>query len=414
MEYVYFIIYLSLLFGSIPHIGFVKNGPLSPKTIRFILAFKILAGFACAYYFKHLLPGTDYLLHNEEGIIEYQLLLKDPVLFFTDFNIDLNKYGTGGVFEASNSFWGYLRFHILYKYLAVQNLISQGNFYLNAGIFSSVIFWGHLAFFRVFYGIYNRHKPVLLAVAFFLPSIVLYFAVPNKDGLVFLGVAFISYIFYKYTRFNKISWKGLLILILSFLCIFLLRNFILLALLPALLAGIASKKFSRYRVAMPLLLYSIFIALFFATGSLNNSFDLPEAVVKRKNDFALLEKGRTDLPMRILEPTTGSFIKNIPQAFNHGLLRPYPFEFNIGSTLASLEIYFYLLIFLLFLLTGKKITRYPIHPFNIFGLAFSITMIFIIGFTIPNAGAIIRYRSIIWIFLLSPVVCRIFDRYQLK
>jgi len=32
-------------------------------------------------------------------------------------------------------------------------------------------------------------------------------------------------------------------------------------------------------------------------------------------------------------------------------------------------------------------------------------MVLIIGYTIPNVGAIVRYRSIIWIFALCPMVC---------
>jgi hypothetical protein len=46
--------------------------------------------------------------------------------------------------------------------------------------------------------------------------------------------------------------------------------------------------------------------------------------------------------------------------------------------------------------------RTPIRPFSFFLILFGLVMIMVIGFTIPNAGSIIRYRSLYIPFLLAP------------
>jgi hypothetical protein len=47
------------------------------------------------------------------------------------------------------------------------------------------------------------------------------------------------------------------------------------------------------------------------------------------------------------------------------------------------------------------------NNFNLYGFAFFISMMLIIGYTIPNIGAIVRYRSVFWIFLVCPLLCNI-------
>ncbi|MEO7768522.1 MAG: hypothetical protein ABIS01_13925, partial [Ferruginibacter sp.] len=176
--------------------SFIKNADLSRRQIWLLLAFKIIAGIACAYYFGRLPPIGDYLNYNIEGKAQYELLLSDPSLFFTDFRNDVHTYGLGGLFESSNSFWAYLRFNLLFKFIGVLNLVSHGNFYFNSAIFSSIVFFGHIAFYRIYSNIYQGNKLNVLFACFFLPSLLLYTACVHKDGMVFLATGIISFVFY--------------------------------------------------------------------------------------------------------------------------------------------------------------------------------------------------------------------------
>jgi hypothetical protein len=85
-------------------------------------------------------------------------------------------------------------------------------------------------------------------------------------------------------------------------------------------------------------------------------------------------------------------------------MRPYVWELNNLLYIPfSVEILVFEILFLLFIFFRKKNIQIP--PLIYFCFFFSLTMFLIIGYTIPIIGAIVRYRSIYFIFLLTPIVC---------
>jgi len=159
--------------------------------------------------------------------------LSHPLLFFTDSGAGSENYG--GFFDASYSFWANLRFSLLYKFIAILNLLTAGNFYLNSVVFSSLVFLSHVAFYRIYRDMYPGHTIPSLLICSLLPSILMYTACVHKDGLVFLFTGLMSFIFYSFLK-NKdgLSFKAVLIFLVSMLGIVLFRNYVLLALLPAM------------------------------------------------------------------------------------------------------------------------------------------------------------------------------------
>jgi len=412
MEYFLFAIILLCIVWGFPRIGFIKRSGLSAKEIRLLVAFKIATGLIVAYYFeyvfKHISANVDYIGYNEKGFKQYQLLLSHPRLFFSDFSDDVQQYGFGDLFGTKESFWANIRFTLLYKGMALLNLVTHGNFYFNTVLFSSLVFFANVAFFRIYYSIYKAHKWLILFVCFCLPSLMLYTACIHKDGIIFLCLGLVSYIFYRYlSGIAYLKWYYLLLAVFSIISIFLFRNYVLVALLPAMLIGILCRSMrwkKRYIFAG---CYPMFLTLFFLSGFSHSSFNLPAAVVQRKADFAGLVIANTNIPMNNLQPTFISFAKNLPQAINHFLFRPYLWEFSeVSVMLTAFELLFYQLLIVLFILYRKKDGRAP-HPFNLFGLALLINMMLIIGYTIPNIGAIVRYRSIFWIYVVCPLLCTI-------
>jgi hypothetical protein len=406
LEYLFFVAYIILVILLIPKIPFVKKTGLATIEIRMLLGAKIIIALISAWYFSRF-PLSDPVTYNIEGKFQYDLLITNPSLFFSEMKNDIYKYGYGNLFSTSDSFWGYLRFHLIHKFIAFLNIISKGNFYFNSVIFSSLIFLGNICFYRIYSEIYPQRKLLKIAITVFIPSMALYTSCVHKDGLVFLSLGISSYVFYSFLQsYKNLNFKKVAIFLLALLCIFLFRNYVLVALLPAMTVAFIAGKVKKGRGWIIAGIYILATILFFTTGLLKGSFNLPAAVVNRKEAFAQLEKGSTDLDMKKLEPNPISFAKNIPRSINHVLLRPYPAESrNKGVLLASLELYFYLALMLTFILFSRKKVFSPIHAFNIYGFSFFITMVLIIGLTIPNAGAIIRYRSLLWLFLLCPLAC---------
>lgn len=404
IEFLPFVIYIVLLFFVFPKIALLKYSDLSNREMRLLLAIKIIVAIISAFYFEKIALNGDYVIYNEEGKIQYDLLLSKPVLFFTDFTGDLNTYGTGRIFETAHSFWSYLTFNLAFKFIAILNLLSGGNFYLNSIIFSSIVFFAHVAFYRIYSEIIPGNKLKLLFACFFLPSLLLYTSCVHKDGIIFLGLGIICYIFYRVmSNFTLIRFRYVSFFLLAMAVIFLFRNYVIIALVPAMVTAVLCKLLPYKRRIVFLLTYTVFSCLFFLTSL--SSFNLPAAVVQRKADFDALPAGNTDLPMNELHPTIQSFVLNFPQAVNHYLFRPYLWEFPQPAVLlTAIELLIYQMMILAWLFFRKKQPG-PIHNFNIFALAFVFNMMLIIGYTIPNVGAIVRYRSIFWLFLLCPILC---------
>ena len=407
IEYLPFLAYLLGCFWLFPHFIFVKKSGLSNTEVRILLAGKLGLAAVVAYYFSTL-PYSDYQGFNTEGQLQYQLLWSNPVAFFTDLGGMNGDFSLSGLFSASYSFWADIRFGLLYKIIAVFNLVTGGNFFFNSILFSSIVFFGHVAFYRIFRQIYPTYKWLLVMICFMLPSLLMYTSCVHKDGFVFLGIAAVSYVFYSFLNKPRLpKFSHMLVFILAMITIFLFRNYVLVALLPAMFTVLLCRLFPFKRKIIVPTSYGIYTLLFFLSGYISPSLNLPEAVIKRKADFALLEKGNTTMPMHELQPNVGSFLSNIPQALDHTLMRPYLWESSRpGVILVAIELLLYQILFLLFLFYRYK-KREPIHNFNVFGILFFLSMMLIIGYTIPNIGAIVRYRSIFWILVLCPIVCNI-------
>ena len=116
-----------------------------------------------------------------------------------------------------------------------------------------------------------------------------------------------------------------------------------------------------------------------------------------------LKGNNSSIPIRQLEPTAISFIKNTPQAINLSTIRPYPKDVkHILSLAAAIEINALLLLFILFLLLHRGALKPP-NNLVYFCLFFSFSVLLAIGFSVNNLGAIVRYRSIIMPLLIIPM-----------
>ncbi|MBC7867120.1 MAG: hypothetical protein H7X88_06275 [Gloeobacteraceae cyanobacterium ES-bin-316] len=404
LEFLITATYILICFWLIPQLSFVKNAGLGRLKVRLCFAFKMSVAIAAAYYFTHSPLYNDYVGYNSDGMAQYELLTTDPAVFFTDFTRDLSTYGLGGMLDSSYSFWAYLRFNLVFKFIGLMNLLTHGNFYLNCLVFSSFTFFAQLAFYRIYANLYPEHKLKMLLICFLVPSILIYTACPHKDGLVFLGIAAISFIFYRYLKFGLSGLKAVVVLILALCCIFLLRNYVLIALLPTLFTAWLCRVLPFSRALIFVGSYFLYAAIFFLSGQLSSSLSLPQAVIKRKSDFQMLPPGSTNLSMNELYPSVQSFAGNIPQAINHSLLRPYFWELrSTAARLTALELAAFQLILVAFIFFRKRNTGRP-SIYNLYSIAFFLSMALIIGYTIPNVGAIVRYRSLLWIFVLCPMV----------
>lgn len=335
---------------------------------------------------------------------EYQLLFTDPKLYLTNLFIDGYGNNYSGFFATKNSYWNNLGPNVIIKLLSLFNLISFENFLINTLLFNVLIFAGSVALYRVFISLFPEGKYPLTAAIFLLPSAVLFSSYPHKEGMILLLLSLVIYQLHNWFL-HKSNWKRLLMAFLFLLLILFIRVFVFVAVVPALLALTITRFGKTKAVPTFIITYSILTAVFFLSPFISPKTNLPAIVSARQMSFfEISAMGESTLKTRTLEPTLSSFLQNAPQAFSHVLMRPYIIEKGKQVYIPfALEILLFQILFIIFLFFRRKQPS-PVPPLIYFSLFFSLTILLIIGYTIPILGAFVRYRSIYFIFLMLPIL----------
>lgn len=413
MYYLLFTLYLLLLCFLVNRIRFIKHAGLDKRTVTGLFLLKVGAGIAIGWISQHYYSqGNDYWNLNRDGWEEYQLLIHDPKHFITSLfhSPYADKYGN--FFNSVGSYWKDLGYNIIIKILAVLNAATRGNYYINSLFFNFFGFFGHVALYRVFIHIYKRSKWLVVTGCFLLPSTLYFSSGIHRDCIVFALLGLFCYAWYFSIREKKFSPARIVLILLSLAGLLCIRNYVVLALLPATVAlYIAGTKKLQPLKVFALVYAAVFIVIMAMTALFPSGQPL-KIITQKQKDFFDLPVAASQLPMDTLRPELSSFAENAPQAANHAFLRPYPWEFT-GTFLLPLAIEWsiYLLLFLLMLVKYRRHTALY-TPFILFGFFLAVSLLLFAGYIVPNAGSLVRYRSLYLPFLITPLLCSIEWRTQ--
>ncbi|MEO9004995.1 MAG: hypothetical protein ABI288_09670 [Ginsengibacter sp.] len=404
MIYILFILYCCLFCWLISRISFFTNSGLSNRILITLFLVRIIALIIGSYLNLYYFPVSDSVAFHNMGIDEFNLLFQNPKEYFVNIFHTETSESYYRLLDDSNSYWNNLRTNLLAKMLSLFDLFSFKSFVINTLFFNFLVFFGVVALYKVFIKIFPGLSLQLIMCIFLLPSALFFSAMIHRDGLILLSISMVIYHLYFMMDQQYYSWKRIIIMCLFLLVIFLLRNFVFICLLPALISWIVAQKFHRKALLSFLLVYAIISILFFSSGYISPRFNLPKYVSSRQLSFIDVGKaGASTMNIDRLEPSFRSFFRNAPQAFSHSLLRPYITEIASFEYLPfAIEILAIEILFILFLL--YKIKKRIVDPLIYFCIFFSLNMFLIIGYTVPIMGAIVRYRSIYLIFLILPII----------
>jgi hypothetical protein len=403
--YLLFTFYLILFCWLITRIRFFKESKLGNRILIALFLIRVFVGLVNGYINLYYYPVSDAASFQFQGIEEYHLLFQNPSEYFTNIFHSNHNIGYGNFLESSDSFWNDTRSNLIVKMLSVFNIFSRMNFFINSLFYNFLIFFGTVGLYRVFIKIFPAYRLVLIACIFLLPSVIYFSSSIHRDGLIYLSLSMVIYHLFFMMQNKKYSFKNILIILIFLALILLLRNFVFITLVPAIIAWMFAEHKPKYAFIIFSGIYLFISVLFFCTGFLPPSFNLPAHVSNRQIDFIIIAKrGASAININPLYPNFRSFLNNIPQALNHSFMRPYLTEhLNFLYIPSGLEIFCYEILFLSFIFFRKKnITFSPLICFSVF---LTITMFLIIGYTIPIIGAIVRYRSIYLPFILIPIIC---------
>ena len=411
MEYLLFVAYLVLFAWLVTKVKFFTRTGLSQSQLIIIFLLKVMAGIFYGWiglYYGGLAQMQDTWGFHTNSIQEYHLLFNNPHEYFTNLFMDPYEGGVSKFFESNDSYWNDLKGNVFIKILSVFNILSIGNYYVNVIFYSFITLFGAISIFQVMTDVFPGKKTAILLATFLVPSFIYWTSGIHKEGLIFTGISLVIYVIYFSTKEKRLGIKRLLGLVFGLLLILALRNFIIILILPAIMAWLLANRKPKYGLAIFSSLYLLFGILFFTARYINPRLDFPQAVVNKQQAFKNLAIGGSTIPMKDLEPSAASFLKNTPQAINLSTIRPYPSDVrHILSLAAAVEIDVLLFLFILFLLWRTNGNRNTSKNFMYFCVFFSMTLLLAIGFSVNNLGAIVRYRSVIMPLLIIPMAAQI-------
>lgn len=361
-----------------------------------------------AYYFSlpEQILGSDTWAYFNESVLETDKLKHHPILFFADFFY--NQYNTiDDLFTGTKSFWNDLKTTVFVKFIAVLNLLSFKNYFINILFFNLIFLLGLVCLYKLINKHFVIHRIILVIAIFLMPSFLFWCSGIHKDGVVFSSICFILYQFDK-TLDKGFNLKSISKLLFAFLVLFLIRNYILLLLCPILFSWFIAEKYKKHSFRIFSIVFLLCLSIFILSSSNSYTKIFSSSVVQKHHEFLKLE-GNTKIITPHLTNTPSSLLNYLPFALKTVFLRPHLSEAkSISQYFAVLENYF---ILCLSILSAFFITRNKLNSSILLCCFYTSILLFIfIGYTVCFNGAIVRYRSSIIPITIIPYLLIIFGK----
>jgi len=282
LEYLLFVAYLITFAWLVTKVKFFSRSGLSQPQLIIVFLLKVMAGIFYGWiglYYGNLAQMVDTWGFHYNGIQEYHLLYSNPHEYFVNLFRDPYKSGVSKFFDSNDSYWNDLKGNVIIKILSIFDIFSFGHYYVNVIFYSFITLFGPIAIYRVMADVFPARKIPILLATFLVPSFLYWTSGIHKEGLIFTGISLIVYCVYFGTKEKKIGIKRIGCVLTGLLLILVLRNFIIVIIIPAILAWLLASRRPKYGLAIFATMYIFSGILFFTIRYINPSFDFPQAVV---------------------------------------------------------------------------------------------------------------------------------------
>ena len=375
---------------------------LSRKFLLSAFVLKIIAGLALTYlytYYYDIREEADTFRYFDDSYHLHRVFFDSPVKYFRillgiDEGKDLLPYldAMNNWFpQERNTFYNDNRTVI--RINALLRWISFGNYYVHLLFFSFASFYGITFIYKAFHRYFSGKKIWLGLIIFFLPSLVFWSSAVLKEGplLFFFGITLnvLNKIFTK-----RAYWQHYLLLCFCFLCLFHIKFYVGLTLVPAITGylWILYKKgphpiikmitnFGVYFLAAVLKHEHSFRWSFFSVLKWKRSAFL--GLAEKVKAKSLIETGQ-------LEDTPISFLKYFMLGFFNAVSRPFPWEIYSIVILPNAIENIIVFAFISFCIWYGQIKNFD--KIGYFFIMFAFGLLTIIGMVTPIIGSLVRYK----------------------
>jgi hypothetical protein len=359
-------------------------------------AVKVLLGLLYGYIFLHYYNGDDTWKFFRASLSETQLLLNNPRLFFINEFTPANALQTGtNAYEVISIYLNDLQYVLVVKSMAVMNLVTNSNYYINTVLFNGIAFFGHFWLYKLMSGLFPlKRKIYFFIIFFFLPS-VFWLSGIRVDGLLFF---FLSMFLYAVAGKQKNGAGRWLAIVLGFAGVLICRPQVALLTGLVVIGYYLHMKFGRPAAAYGTV-YLIALLVFFMPVTRFSGI-----IAEKQNEFSNL-KG-TKFRLDKLDGSPASYLKVLPQAAGNTFIRPVPWEAKgFLQLMASAEVVVFWIIVIASVMNRHQFWKVRLkQPVLFMLIVLGITSYLFIGFVVPFPGAIVRYKAIPELLILCWMV----------
>ncbi len=295
--------------------------------------------------------------------------------------------------------------HTVIRFNALVRLFSFGHFHVHTVVAAFLALTGMVGIYRAFVAFVPGRERSLAIVVFLVPSTLLWASGALKESLLFFGLGLLVWQMFRLIH-GTFRPSGLIVLFAGAMLLFVLKFYVLLSLIPALIAyaWARGRKGAWWRFA---LVYALIAVLAMNLHHFVEGADILGIMAHKQKDFIGLATGTGSgsfvMPPR-LEPTIMSFARQAPYALYITLVGPL-FHITPGAMglLAALE-NAAILLFVVLCLVYRRPPALWDQPLLLFLVSYCVVLALVIGWTTPVLGAIVRYRTPILPFLLIAVL----------
>jgi len=373
------------------------------------LTLKFLGAIGLGLLYQFYYGGGDtfgYYTHGASHIFD-AFLDQTSVAFKLIFND--NNY-EDGVFKYASRIWMYrdTPAYMVVRIAGILAIISGGTYSGTALLFALISFSGLWAMFMAFCKLFPNHVLGLAVAILFIPSTIFWGSGILKDSITYgmLGWSTAAVIQLLYWR--KRPWLWLLVLLVSLVLAFKIKEYIVLSFVPAAMIWTYFVIIKKLHNKMARILVAPFVVTIIAAISIYTVYKVGENS-PRYSITNLAETARitaydigrwtgrnagSRYDLGDFDGTPGSMIKLAPAAINVSLFRPYLWEVRSPlMLLASLE---GMVLFIITMIIIYRMLWYKINvlrsPAAWFSLVFSLTFAFAVGISTYNFGTLFRYK----------------------
>lgn len=412
----FLIAFYTLVFCAIMHKSrFFKNAKIPFWAVSLIFILKIGIGIFYGYLHQVLYNGADTATYFSASQKIYNTFYNNPLHFFELTLLPNNRPAPHYLRYLTDPLpsWTDSRTYLMFRINAYIHFFSFGYYNIHVIFFNFFAMCGLTALYRSFTTFFAENKKIIGGIIFFTPSVLFWGSGVHKEPISFLCIGITIWFLITYFKNKKINYLNLCLVIFLNLILAIMRPYLWALLMPAIFSYIfcrfsPTKTFIKYVCIYILGVLSICIL-----PLINSKLDFFNYITYIQKQYVLFQQGYSDIPLPLMQPNLMGIIHNTPIAFFNVLCMPNfttcTYFFDCLAAFETLILNLFLLIWAcLFFKNRSQLQHKNIVYLYLF---YSISVLLIIGLTVDNVGAIVRYRSVVMPLLLCALAAGIPHNY---